>query len=152
MKKTLLLFAVLFCVASSSFASSRDLFSINEEMIYTELADLVALESYVTENDATLSGLVATNSALVANVVTSNGITGMATMGEPPLGIPSFVWGFCLGIPGLAIVYFVAEDSDETKKALWGCVAANVVYVAVYVIWWVILVDTVDTVDPYYGY
>lgn len=152
MKKTLLLFAVLFCLASSSFASSRDLFSINEEMIYSELSELVALENYVTENNATLSGLVATNSALVANVVTSNGITGMANLGEPPLGIPSFVWGFCLGIPGLAIVYFVAEDSDETKKALWGCVAANALYVVVYVVYVVWIVTEVEDVyyDPYY--
>ena len=49
----------------------------------------------------------------------------------PPLGIPSFAWGLCCGLPGLAVVYFVADDKEETKKAFYGCVTSTVVGVVV---------------------
>ena len=52
---------------------------------------------------------------------------------EPPLGIPSFWWGFCIGVWGIAVVYFVTEDRDETKLAFKGCVVGTLVYVVLYV-------------------
>lgn len=138
MKRLLLICVILFASISVSLATSaRDIFSINEELVYAEMADLFALEAHVTSSNATLTDLSLTNSPLVSNLASSNGIMGLASMAEPPLGIPSFVWGCCLGIPGLVVVYFVAEDKAETRKALWGCIVGNLVYTATYVIYYV---------------
>ncbi|MFO7924201.1 MAG: hypothetical protein R6U58_10960 [Bacteroidales bacterium] len=142
MKKAILLFAVLFYLTSSSFAGSKDIFSIDRQAIDTELSDLNELEAHVKSTSATLSGLETAGSPLVSNVTNSNSIMNMSIMGEPPLGISSFIWGFCLGVPGLAIVYFVTEDSDETKKALWGCLAGGAIYVVLYVVYVAVLVGT----------
>ena len=60
-------------------------------------------------------------------------------MDDPPLGIPSFLWGMCLGLPGLAVVYFVTEDDEETKKALWGCLVSVAVYGVLYVLYVLLL-------------
>ena len=52
--------------------------------------------------------------------------------GDPPLGIPSFVWGLCCGFAGIGIVYFTTEDTDQTKLALYGCMTTTIVYVILY--------------------
>lgn len=55
--------------------------------------------------------------------------------GEPPLGIPSFLWGCCLGVSGLIVVYIVTDnDREEVKKALNGCLVSGVVVIALYAI------------------
>jgi hypothetical protein len=59
--------------------------------------------------------------------------------GEPPLGIPSFAWGACFGVAGIAIVYFVSDDRDETKKAFTGCVVVQGVVVLIYIVYVVIV-------------
>jgi hypothetical protein len=58
------------------------------------------------------------------------------------LGIPSFAWGACLGVAGIAIVYFVADDRDETKKALIGCAVVEGGLFVVYVIVWVLILGS----------
>ncbi len=55
---------------------------------------------------------------------------------EPPLGIPSFIWGFCLGVVGILIVYLTTEDTEEAKKALLGCVIANALWLILYLVLW----------------
>ena len=55
---------------------------------------------------------------------------------EPPLGVPSLLWGFCLGIVGVVIVHLVAEDRAETRKAIIGCAISTALYVVVYVLFW----------------
>lgn len=62
---------------------------------------------------------------------------------EPPLGIPSFIWGFCLGWVGILIVYLVTEDKDETKKALLGCVVGGLTYFLFYIVLWVWILGNV---------
>jgi Na+/proline symporter len=51
---------------------------------------------------------------------------------EPPLGIPSFWWGCIIGVWGIAVVYFVTEDKEETKQALKGCIIGTLVWVVLY--------------------
>jgi cytochrome c biogenesis protein CcdA len=58
----------------------------------------------------------------------------MSQENEPPLGIPSFLWGCILGIVGVLIVYIITDgDKAETKKSLWGFLVAVGVYVVLYV-------------------
>jgi cytochrome c biogenesis protein CcdA len=59
---------------------------------------------------------------------------GMATDSEPPLGIPSFLWGCILGVVGILLVYILTDgDKAETKKALWGMLVWIGVWVVLYV-------------------
>jgi hypothetical protein len=134
MKRVILLFAILFYTAGSVFAGSKEMFSIDKDMISTELSYLSNLENHVKASSATFSNLKSENNALVANV-SGNNFTSFTSMGDPPLGISSFIWGFCFGVPGLAVVYIVTEDSEETKKALWGCVAGTAVSAVIYLVY-----------------
>jgi hypothetical protein len=140
MKRILLfLFSTVFML-TISHASQADLFSVDSDAIYTEMAELVELESHVAATSQTYSELQMEESALIANLSVANGMSGMHLLEGPPLGIPSFVWGLCFNVTGLAVVYFITEDSEETKKALWGCVVGTAVYVGFYFVYAAVVV------------
>jgi hypothetical protein len=139
MKKTLLtsLFALIIAV-SCVFAGNADLFSYDQDQLNNEFTELNMLENYVKINEGiTLTSLINENHPLIAGISLSNPFNPAIPFGEPPLGIPSFWWGCCIGVWGIAVVYFVTEDKDETKQALKGCVVGTliglVLYVGVYV-------------------
>ena len=126
------IFILCFIALSSSIftinASNTDLFSYNKNEVEAQLDELTQLENYVNDNQGvTLNDLQNSNSNILEslNLNESNGIN--FSMAEPPLGIPSFIWGCCLGFVGIGIVYFMTEDKEETKKALWGCILGTVV-------------------------
>ncbi len=55
---------------------------------------------------------------------------------DSPLGLPAFLWGFCLGWVGILIVWLVSKDSRNSsahvRSAVWGCVTAGALYLVVY--------------------
>jgi hypothetical protein len=67
--------------------------------------------------------------------------TGSAqVLGDLPANIPAFWWGCCLGILGVAIVYFATDkDAEQTKKSLYGllvsCGSALLFYLAIVLVW-----------------
>ncbi len=134
MKKlfTLSLLVVL-ALGGSLSAADGDLFSYNQNAVTTALSELSEIENYVMDNPATsLSLMVENNNSLLNGLsLYSPNAMGFA-YGEPPLGIPSFLWGCVFGVVGVAIVYFVAEDGDETKKAFYGCIVSTLVYGVLY--------------------
>jgi hypothetical protein len=133
MKKFVTMALAIF-ISSAVFANSQEMFKIDETVMNTELQELYQLENYLVGKDLTFSSLADEDYFLSKNIIgTTNGLHTIMGLSEPPLGISSFLWGFCLGIPGIAIVYFVSEDSAETRKALWGCVAGGLLYTVVYV-------------------
>ena len=137
MRTILTFFAATVLFIASVQADSKSIFSLDVEHVYTEMAELTQLENYLHGNEATLSSLVEQNHFLVSNLKTGNyGWHSMVGLAEPPLGISSFLWGFCLGLPGLAVVYFITEDSAETRKALWGCVTSGILIGGFYVLWY----------------
>ena len=141
MKKLIILplLLVLFIVNGKA-TSYSDLIEVDENYINNVFADLNELEAYVVQNEGvTLNELKAIGSSLVSNVEVAGlgSLSGLAMLnGEPPLGIPSFIWGFCLGWVGILIVYLVSEDKEETKKSLIGCVVGGVTWVLVYFVFW----------------
>lgn len=146
------MFVIVLALSTLSMrASVADLFTIDKATISSEMTDLSALESYVEMNQGiTLTDVQSMNNVLTANVLTAEESPFSQTSilrrgGDAPLGIPSFVWGFCLGVPGIAIVYFVSEDKDETMKAVWGCVAEAALVGVIYIIYVVAFVSTVTT-------
>lgn len=143
--KKIFLTLLFFVLALGMQASVSDLFKIDDAALSEEFASLNQLEEIVVgHSDITFESLMAEHSDLMNSIHLQsdliNGLMGFYL--EPPLGIPSFVWGFCLGIAGIAVVYFVTEEKEETKKALWGCIAGSALYTAVYVVYYVIILSS----------
>ena len=142
MKKIILTLCAGLFVTLLASANNADLFKYDANQVNQEMTQLQAIEDYVAANpDMTLSGMQAENNALVSHLNLSSGdFGGIGSLsGEPALGIPSFLWGCVFGVVGVAIVYFVSEDSDETKKAFLGCVvsaAAWILFYVLYAVWW----------------
>lgn len=129
-----LLFACIFLMVGQFSNASNDLFFLDYPSEAAQFNDLNTLEAYLQVNEGvTYMDLLATESSLISNITNSSHLLG--AINEPPLGIPSFVWGCILGWVGILIVYFVSEDKDETKKALYGCLVSTVGAIVVYVIW-----------------
>lgn len=132
---TLTLIAFAFCAS----ASDADLFTYDQEALDQEFTELSTLESFVSSNaDVSLSDLLAEDNEVLAGLdISAETASGLAMgMLEPPLGIPSFLWGCILGPIGIVLVYVISEDEDETKKALYGCLAS----VGAYLLFWVVYV------------
>lgn len=126
MKKLLLTISLMVAACFANASNSADFFRIDEQKVATEMADLSAIESYVNNHDVTLSQLYAENNELALSALSPS--YGASSMDDgPPLGIPSFVWGFCLGCIGILVVYLVTDSRDESMKAFWGCVVGAVV-------------------------
>ena len=143
--KKLLLVIVSVVFTGSLMAGNADLFSYDKAKVSDELASLQMLEDYVVANPSiTLTDLKNQENVLVSgmNLIPSGLYNTM--MGEPPLGISSFIWGCVFGIAGVAVVYFVADDKEETTKAFKGCVVGALAYTAVYVLFYVVLWNSVS--------
>lgn len=107
-------------------ANDTEVASFDEAAFYDEFQEIAELENFLNTHDASFTEV---DASLVLNV-SSNSILPLApsVSDGPPLGIPSFLWGCILGWVGLLIVYLMADDSAETKKALWGCIISSVVW------------------------
>lgn len=118
MKKAALSLVFGLFLAFTTSASISQFFTIDEVAISSAMQDLEALENFIMLHDGiSQSELIASNllkETSMASLVDNLGIT------EPPLGIPSFVFGCVLGWVGVLIVYLTTEDKEETKKALYG--------------------------------
>jgi hypothetical protein len=118
---------------------------LDEAALNEAMAELNELDVYLDENaGVTYADLESSESELILNVDNSTAPLGMDQKGEPPLGIPSFLWGCILGIVGILIVYIITDgDKAETKKALWGMLVWVGVWIVLYVglysygaLWW----------------
>jgi hypothetical protein len=137
MKKVLFtaLLALIFNLGNAT--ENADLFKIDDQEINAEFAQLNELEQFVEANEGLTLSEINTNNPLVQNLNNSSDILGVLSTlrGEPPLGIPSFAWGACFGVAGIAIVYFVSDDRDETRSALTGCVVVQGVALLIYIVY-----------------
>ena len=138
MKKLILLICAGAFLSVFVNANDANLFTYDKNQVNQELSQLQSLENYVNVNpSASLANLQAEDNSLIANLnLNMDNMGGFALSGEPPLGIPSFLWGCVFNLVGVAIVYFVTdEDMAETKKAFLGCVVSGAVYVLYWVFW-----------------
>lgn len=126
MKKLLLVFCVSVFALGSVLANDSELFSYDKAKVNQAVSDMSRVEQVVNQNpNVSVDDLMA-QGQLDASFE-ADATSPFSVMGEPPLGIPSFLWGCILGWIGLLIVYLVSEDKEETKKALWGCVVGSLV-------------------------
>lgn len=141
------LFLALFIAFSSltTQAGNAELFTYDEQQLNQEFGTLNAVEDYVIQNEGATMADVKANTTLIAGDENPESFQGMASTlrGDgPPLGIPSFIWGCVLGWIGILIVYFIAEDRDETKKAFYGCLIGWGVGFIIYLIVWVVVLGS----------
>jgi len=128
---------ILWCILGGSrvAANNYDLFNYNQKEIQAVVSDLSTLENFIEHNHTThLEELQRIGTLMVNGLVINSNPFSLAG-GEPPLGIPSFLWGCCFGVTGLIIVYIVTDnDKEEVKKALHGCAVTGAVIVVFYLI------------------
>jgi len=129
MKKILLL---LLTIPFLGFSSDSDLFKVDQKKIDSYMINIEEIESLVQQNNNDYLATYDLNPQLFDNSNLNTTLNFSLVYGDPPLGIPSFVWGLCCGVSGLAVVYFVADDKEETKKALYGCATSTVIGSIVY--------------------
>lgn len=120
-------------VPSAPDSSLAMLFQLDEETVYQTVSELTALESYLAEHQGTsLNQLQATENPIIQDIQFSS--DPYFNLVEPPLGIPSFVWGFCLGLIGMLVVYLVTEEKEEVLKSLYGCLISTIIGTVINVI------------------
>ncbi len=131
MKKLIFILAMFF-LAGNAFAKTADLFRYDSKKVEKVLVTVNALDQYVSVAHVAVNELDLKNPLLKNFAATPV----LPASGNTALGIPSFIWGLVLGWVGILIVYLVTEDKEETKKALWGCIAGTVAWLACYFIFW----------------
>lgn len=135
MKKLLLVLCVAVFALGSVLANDSELFSYDKAKVQKAVSNMSQVEKMVNQNPNVTVDELMTNGTLGSSFE-ATATSPFSTMGEPPLGIPSFLWGCILGWVGLLIVYLVSEDKEETKKALWGCIAGTVAWIVFYFAFW----------------
>jgi hypothetical protein len=135
--------------AAASKVFDESVFSYDEDLLNAAMSGLNELDAYVETNEGiTFSDLENQGNLLVADVESNATPMGMAGGDgtEPPLGIPSFLWGCVFGVIGILLVYIITDnDKEEAKKAMWGCLASTAVWVIVYVVYAATLTTTVNS-------
>jgi len=120
----------------------------DDSEIYSAFAGVSELDEYLAMNNGkSYSEVSQNNSALLNGVSSTTTLPLSASPDNLALGIPSFLWGCVFGWVGLVIVYLVTENKEQTKKALWGCIASTVVTVGLYI---VLFAATAESGNPYY--
>lgn len=109
--------------------------TLDETALNEAMLELNELDEFLSDNPGvSFADLESAESELIIGVENSTAPMGMATDSEPPLGIPSFLWGCILGVIGILLVYLITDgDKVETKKALWGMLVWIGVWVILYV-------------------
>lgn len=114
-------------------ADNRDFFDFEIDEVNTELAQVEELDQFLDQNEnVTFADLEEVNSPLISNLSDQAVMSPAMAKRHRVLGIPSWIWGCVFGFVGIGIVYFVSENKDETKEALWGCVGGTLVGVLLY--------------------
>jgi hypothetical protein len=129
MKKIVILASVLMLIGvSRSIAGESDMFFYDAVAVENEMAQLVQLEGYVLDNPGiTISEMTSLGNNLSLLLSNPSETNGFNLLNEKVFGIPGFLWGCVFNVFGVALVYFVGQDKQETKMAIIGCVVAGLV-------------------------
>lgn len=119
-------------VTAPAVAESQAM-TFNEQAVNAEFEKLNKLEEFIAANEGvTIEDVKNTEFTQDLNLDTN--VTNAVAAGELPLNIPAFWWGCVLGLLGVLAVYLITDkDKEQTKKALYGCLAWTVLWV-VYVV------------------
>jgi hypothetical protein len=120
-------------------------FTYDEASISQEFAPVAQLENYLVVNfeQADVNFVKQNNNLLLAAVektINLNPTLPLDSDKNPILGIPSFVWGLCLGVIGIVVVAVVGDDlpkderKEQVKKSAIGCLVGYGVGALIYFI------------------
>lgn len=130
--KSLILAGTFAFAGFAANAGNASLFSYDKAAVSAKMNNVNAVETYVNQNaGVTVSTMNAEGQQLTAAANLSEENSLSSSLLDGPGGIPSFLWGCVLGPFGLLIVYLVTQDSDETKKSLYGCLVWGVAWIVV---------------------
>lgn len=119
---------------SAPAVAESQVMTFNEQAVNAEFEKLNKLEEFVTANEGVTIEDVQ-NTELTQDLKLDTNVTNAVAAGELPLGIPAFWWGCVLGLLGVLAVYLITDkDKEQTKKALYGCLAWTVLWVVYYVV------------------
>ncbi len=132
-KVSFLIVLMSLLLSSNIFANSVNVFEYDANKIQRELSNLDLIDAFLEANDMSYTDLVQTNTSMASTLTFGQtGAFGIQIM-EPPLGIPSIIWGAVFNWPGIVLVYLITEDNEETKKAAYGCIGGTVLVVGCWV-------------------
>lgn len=93
-----------------------------------DFSALEQIETVVAQEGLDMEALQAHHQSLASSVEWAPESTVSFVAKEMPL-VSGFWWGCCLGIVGLALVYFITDnDKAEVKNALIGCVVSTLIF------------------------
>lgn len=142
--KSLILAGVFAIAGLGANANSSSLFSYDKDAVSSKMSKVSAVENFVNQNEGvTISTMNAEGQQLTAAANLSEENSMSASLLDGPAGIPSFLWGCVLSWVGILIVYLVTQDGDETKKALFGCLAGAGVWLVFYIVYFVIVLGSI---------
>ena len=135
MKSKSIILTCAFMVASLfAGAEHSSLFSYDKQAVNVKMQGLVAVENYVNQNsDVTLCSLGNEGEKLADVVRLADESSFGKALNDGPAGIPSFLWGCVLSFAGVILVYGLTEDSEEAKKALYGCLTGGAAFLILYI-------------------
>lgn len=137
--KKLSVLLLSFALSFGAYAEEKqDALKYDEQQVNAELKQLDKLENYVNTHEGVTLDEVNANTKLTESI-TIDKSTSVAMVDDLPGNIPAFWWGCILSWVGILIVYLVAKDSAQTKKALMGCLVGAGVYVVFWLIYAVAL-------------
>lgn len=127
--KVIFLFFLMSLIIGTTFAADADL-EYKAVTVKNEFEKVNKLEQYLAEHpDMTFELVKQTKPELLDGIdLISNTNTNFAPSKDMPL-VSGFWWGCCLGVVGLALVYFITDhDQDQVRQAFWGCVIATIIW------------------------
>lgn len=129
MKKIVIILLCLLCTRQTITASEYADFQIDESQCKAQLEAISALEATIaTRGDVSYATLQAENSHLLGQAAVAATLeTSIVRRDRMPIA-PSFVWGLCLGVAGLAAVYFVTQKNRDIVWAAVGCTMSTVIF------------------------
>ena len=131
MKKIYFFLVLALGFTTITSASNADLFSYNETAIETEFATLTELESYVSENGASLSELNANNYLSSLNLDNKIAANANPMFSFDDIDWVSFAWGFCCWPVGCFVVVLNGNKDSDQKASFWIGLGASYVLSAI---------------------
>ena len=109
--------ALMLLFSSVSFASNADDFSFNESEFYSSFETLNEIDQVVENNP-----LISVDDLKNVEGLSMEGLEALDFMNtfEPPLGIPSFLWGCVLSWVGILVTYLVTDPKVSICRPAGG--------------------------------
>lgn len=123
-----------FALSFGAYAEEKqDALKYDEQQVNAEFKQLDKLENYVNTHEGVTLDEVNANTKLTSGV-TLDKSSSVAMVDDLPGNIPAFWWGCVLSWVGVLIVYLIAKDSAQTKKAWMGCLVGTGISVVLWLV------------------